>query len=266
MKYLVSNPRSSSAAVSEMRLKLDSFYATTTDYSAFEETPDQTVWFALVLPYMRDLIRNRSRIRVLEIGAGRSGFTHVLGEDRGCVEYHVQDVTATNSEYLQNVADRVWIGDLSDVNQTFDLIFHTFVFEHVATPSEFLEKVDSLLSPGGIHIVICPRYDVPGYICPSVRHLSGSQRMLHTLQLTASRMLARMDRRPRFLVNIEPAVFHVPWYRDSDAVHLVSRFDIERWHSSMGYKVERLRSRVGSLREWVFYRQLICMVACQKNA
>ncbi|HVT82921.1 MAG TPA: class I SAM-dependent methyltransferase [Phycisphaerae bacterium] len=221
---------------------MDEFYSTTTTYLAFEEPVDQSGWFALFEPQIGALLRSKERIRVLELGAGRSVFGTFARKYRDRMTYHAQDVTAKNREHLQAHADRVHIGDMREILDSFDLIFHTFVFEHVSAPRPFLEQVKARLQPGGYHVVICPRYDLPGYVCPSMRHLGQVRRWTHSVSLAFSRLCARLDRSPRFWVNDDPAMLHVPWYRDADAVHLVSRFDVEQWHRRNGFTVTALNT------------------------
>ena len=59
--------------------------------------------------------------------------------------------------------------------------------------------------------------------------------------MATSRVAAEIDRTPRFWVNVNPAVRHVAWYHDADAVYVVSRRELERWHRERGFTVERLR-------------------------
>lgn len=264
MHHLVRNPDDTTPKIVELRRRMDQFYSTTTTYLAFEEPVDQSGWFTLFQPHIERLLQANRQIKVLELGAGRSVFGNFAREFRGRMVYHVQDVTPKNREHLQAHADHVHIGDLREIDEKFDLIFHTFVLEHVSTPRPFLEQIKARLQPGGYHVVICPRYDLPGYVCPSMRHLGRPTRFMHGVFLAGSRLFARVDRQPRFWVNADPAMLHRPWYRDADAVHLVSRFDVEQWHRMNGFAVEPLDG-AGNPRPWL-QRRITLAAAFRKSA
>jgi hypothetical protein len=70
----------------------------------------------------------------LEVGAGRTGFANLLGNMRRQLEFHVQDITERNQEYLNTVADKVWLCRPTDIRGTYDIIFSTFVYEHMTRP------------------------------------------------------------------------------------------------------------------------------------
>lgn len=252
------------AQLHRLEQRLSEFYASTSAYSAFQPGAEHegAGWHGLIVPLLERF--HTGPIRVLEIGAGRSGFSQALGKRRSEVEYHAQDITPTNRSYLETCADRVFIGPVDHITgdaagRGYDLIFHTFVLEHVVFPERFLETIDRLLNPGGIHIVICPRYDFPGYVNPSLRHHSPLVRFAQNALLMAHRLCERLAPRPAFLINLEPALLHTPWYRDADAVHLVSGFEIDQWHRSRGYAVKRLEPIIRSFRDRLFKR--LCLLA-----
>ncbi len=264
--WLVSDPDDQSEPIRRMRQKLDEFYATTNDYPAFETGSDNSVYYQAIEPYLRSTIDRRGRARVLELGTGRPTFGTHFAAIRDKIEYHVQDVTPKNRQALAGAADRVWIGDIADVRGEFDLIFSTFVFEHVSAPRPFLEGVRNLLAAGGTHFIFCPRYDQPGYLCPSLRYHGPGRQLGLKCFFAASRLLAMFDRRPRFWVNSDPAVFHRPFFRDADAVHIVSRGDVERWHRSNGFEVHRIALPATGWRAWILRRLLTLSLACTKTS
>lgn len=264
MLQLVRNPDSTVPAIIELRRQLDEFYATTNSYTAFEAPTDHTEHFELMATHVAELIRARNRIRVLELGAGKPTFPVYFKQHRDRIEYHVQDVTPQNRDYLQQFADQVHIGDIAQIQGQYDLVFSLFVLEHVSTPQAFLEHVSRLLTPGGLHIIFCPRYDMPGYLCPSLRHMGLFGRTGAMLFLMGSRLRTLLGGRPRFWVNCDPAMLHLPWYRDADAVHVVSQFDVVRWHRANGFDVQRLKGRASHWRKWVLERLLTLMLVCRK--
>ena len=59
-------------------------------------------------------------------------------------------------------------------------------------------------------------------------------------------------------------MLHQKWYRDADAVHLVSRRDLEKWHRQNGFTVTRLSVPSRGLRQSILHHWLIVSIACQK--
>ena len=266
LNVLLRNPRESSETMRSLRTSLDQFYHRTQSYIWEQEVTDHAKWFSLMDPWLTRGAGHGKTLRVLELGAGRSTFCEHIKSRRDRIEYHVQDVTDTNCAYLSKVADGVTIGDVSNVQGTYDVVFSTFVFEHVSAPSGFLEQVDRLLNPGGVHVLVCPRYDFPGYVCPSFRHLPRTRQLVISSWLAYSRIATRFDRQPRFWINADPAVFHRPWFRDADAVHIVSRLDVEQWHVDRHYDVQRLLPPCTNWREWFYTRHMVLALACIKRA
>jgi SAM-dependent methyltransferase len=268
MTRLLSNPSSTHPAIVELRSRLDDFYAKTTNYLAFQATVQRDAEYALIDELLVDAIAGRTdgRARILELGAGRSGYRQYLDQHHpNKFQYDAQDVTASNGEYLRPLCDKLFIGDISAMQGEYDLILSTFVFEHISNPLEFLSHVKRLLAQGGWHVIFCPRYDWPGYVCPSMRHLSRLRQLLHSAWLSSSRLMSRLDRRPRFWVNLDPSMFHGPWFRDADAVHLVGRFDVEQWHRLNGFDVRRLYLRCGGMKEFILRRLLTLNLAARKR-
>jgi SAM-dependent methyltransferase len=247
-----------------MKRRLYSFYATTKEYNAFKFPSNQKKWFEAIHHWLPRFDHGR-KLRILEVGAGRSTFGLFVRQFGQPVEYHAQDVTGQNRDWLLEHAQRVWIGDVDSITAgSYDMVFSTFVFEHIALPTNFLEAVDRLPAPGGVHILICPRYDLPGYLCPSLRHLRGMDRLKMQLFMVVTRVIAHIDREPRFWVNTDLALFHLPWFRDSDACHLVNRFDVVWWYRRRGYSVHNLDVVSHDWREFFYYRLMVLKLVCIK--
>jgi SAM-dependent methyltransferase len=265
---LIQNPTPEHPRARALRNQLDEFYRTTSDYQAFVEPGDNSTYYRLMEPLLGRLLGARERIRVLEYGCGRTTFRRYLGSRASRVHFIVQDVTAQNAEYLAGAADEVVINDVSSVRGPVDLVFSTFVLEHVACPEEHLRALARLVPVGGVHVIFCPNYELPGYLCPSLRHLDPARRFGVSAFLAASRLAARLDRRPRFWVNTDPAFRHRDWYRDADAVHIVSQRDLQYWHEGEGFSVERLHGpRPQRLRDWksrLVFDAITTMLACTR--
>jgi hypothetical protein len=100
---------------------LDQFYATTQEYSAFEQTQPRDDLYDALATVLR--FRERSSpVRVLELGAGRTDFPNFLRRHGIPVHFTAQDVTPTNRLSLEAVCDRVVIGDIAEVSGEFDVV------------------------------------------------------------------------------------------------------------------------------------------------
>jgi len=215
-----------------MRAELDRFYAETSEYSAFLETSSQVNCWEPIRDTIESMRKPAVSLNVLEFGAGRTGFPDWLPDElRNQIYFVAQDITNQNLDFLNRVADQVCIGDLASIatEQKFDIIFSTFVWEHVSNPSETLEILLGMLNPHGKLFLFSPRYDIPFYVPPVLRHLSRVQGMLASLRLWLSRIRVLLGGKPNFWIVPAPAVLHCKkWFRDADAVHLVSKYDLQR--------------------------------------
>ena len=209
-------------AVAQLETRLVEFYNTFTGYDAFNAPPEYPVLWGEVLRLVR---AGAARpCRVLEIGAGRSGFAKYLRAHDAREEVHLtsQDITTANLTHLRESSEEVITGNIDGLEGSWDLIFHSYVYEHLCRPREFNERLWSLLSPGGHLLIQCPRYDFPLYFPPAWDHLSLPIKLWQTLRLAAGDLL----RAGRFTIFSDPAVFHLPFVRDRDAVHRVRKADL----------------------------------------
>jgi SAM-dependent methyltransferase len=243
-----------------LREDLERFYNTTQDYDAFREPNYKPDFWTPILGVVREVVARSSRCVILELGAGRTGFGKFLGDLRGNVEFHVQDVSAQNAPELEAQADRVHIGSLLEIEGGFDVIFSTFVWEHLTCPRASLTHLLRLLKPGGTLFIACPRYDFPFYLSPSIRHLPRGARVRVALWLLWKRLQVLVSRNPAFLLHCDPAVFHRPWFPDADAVHWVSQFDLQCTLRD-GWELRRIPVRAPGLRGWFWSRCLLMSVA-----
>jgi hypothetical protein len=235
-----------------LRKRLDAYYDKPTGYTAFESASRQADWWKHIVDAIKARSVGDKKVRVMEIGAGMSGFSEYL-EDQGIrnlVELHAHDVTAHNLQWLRSVADYVHIGEISriDLPDRFDIIFSTYVLEHVSNPSIHLETLWSKLSPtddsprGGSLFLISPRYDLIGYLCPSSRHQPPLSRLKLLLIQWEARCRTLITKKPQFLIETDPSVFHLPFFVDADAVHWVSLLDLRAWASSKRSTIRKLQS------------------------
>jgi len=258
-----------------LQSRLKSFYDSVTDYSAFNEAVDQSNCWEFIGESIRQRLALSSpgtRIRILEVGAGRSGFGEWLRAVglRERVSWLAQDVTPQNAGYLSGRADAVHVGSVHDpdLRGPFDIIFSTYVLEHVTDPEQHLEALARHRATGGSIFVFCPRYDAPGYMCPSSRHLVRSARRKLFFQVLGFRLQSLLLSKPAFLIQTDLAAFHVPFFTDADAVHWVSMHDLNLWARRKGLSLRHLK--IGHPRfpskDWIVKRLLACAVEIRESS
>jgi 2-polyprenyl-3-methyl-5-hydroxy-6-metoxy-1,4-benzoquinol methylase len=222
--------------LNRLEQRMQAYYAAVPDYPAFHAPSHHPLEWRHVLAEVRRAVPGGGggRTDILEFGSGRSGFPPWLREQLGSdaaasVSITCQDVTATNQDYLQQVADQVLIAPLAETElspASFDLIFSTHCFEHVARPEALLHTCISLLKPGGALLLFAPRYNLPFYLSPSSHDLAPLPRFLLACRLLWIRWLTRLRSKPAFVIDTEPACLDRPFVRDADAIHWVSEHDL----------------------------------------
>jgi SAM-dependent methyltransferase len=248
--------------VRDLRNRLDTFYHTTNEYQAFQSRSWHPDLWTFVVDHVAHF--ENGTCRILEVGAGRSGFADYLRE-RGVTAYlTAQDVTPRNEAYLKENADAVVIGPLQRVKGVFDVIFSTFVLEHATDPLATLETCWRLLRHGGRLFVFCPRYDAPFYLPHSADHYSGIARVGIALRLAAARLRTLVTQKARFFVHTNPAVFVLPWKRDRDAVHWVSYIDLAIFFRGRG-RLRRLHVPSGSWKDAIVKNLLQVNIVVEKR-
>lgn len=244
-----------------LRRRMDAFYATVADYGDFrrERSDHPGPWVHVAAEIARRLAEPgfSGPCRVLELGAGRTGFGafHRAQFAPGSVHFTAQDVTAQNAEHLRGQADAVHFGPVQKLTLgaagPFHVAFSTFVLEHVTDPAATLSRCLDLLAPGGVLFVFCPRYDAPFYLSPSAAHLSRPRRVGLTIQVLRARLRTLLTGEPAFLIHHDPAIFHGPFARDRDAVHWVSRLDLTAFFRARGAAVADLPLPAGAGKDWL---------------
>ncbi|MDD5349967.1 MAG: methyltransferase domain-containing protein [Chthoniobacteraceae bacterium] len=229
--------------------RMEQYYQTEPGYAAFTHVNNLPEQWKHIRAAILAVLRKQPQCRVLEVGAGRSGFPSYMADHRASLHYTAQDITQCNADYLAAIADAVHFGRVSAMeDQHFDIIFSTFVFEHESTPRRSLEKLFGMLEPEGSLFLFCPRYDMPLYLPHSADHYSAARRMAITLFLLGARLWTRLSGRPMFFIHTDPALFHLPWGRDRDAIHWVSLGDVRALFRHRG-RVERLRLASGGIKD-----------------
>jgi len=267
---LVSATRYSPSALLQIKDRLDNFYGTVEDYSAFATPSNQTHCWEHIAVRIRELVKSGLKVRILEIGAGKSGFGNYLVQEglRAHCFWTAQDVTQQNSAWLNTYADEVMFGDIDPgvVRDKYDIVFSTFVLEHVVDPVEHLNRLQAVLSPShGTLFIFCPRYDFPGYLTPSSRHLNAVVRLQFMASSCAARIKTLVFGRPAFLVQNDLAAFYLPFFTDADAVHWVSAIDLKKWALHKKGICRHLKVGKPKLlsKDWIVKRLLTVAVSIQ---
>ncbi|MEB3326425.1 MAG: class I SAM-dependent methyltransferase [Synechococcus sp.] len=235
--------------ISRLEHDMQAYYASSSDYSDFQRPSYHPIEWRHVLAEIKSkLAPSGARISVLEFGAGRSGFPDFLKEKLTADELKrltivCQDVTQLNESYLKNKFDKVITTsllccDLSDGQ--FDIIFSNQVIEHVARPRQILDKIFELMLEEGVLFLFAPRYDFPCYLSPSCRDLNVIKRLQVSIWLLWIRLIGLLRSEPNFVMDLRPACFNNLTIRDSDAIHWVSRWDLEAYARGKGLTISGL--------------------------
>ncbi len=214
--------------VADLRQRMDQFYSSITDYTDFAEPNSKLEFWKPVRQAIEQCLLRQDACRVLEFGAGKTGFTKSVADLRQQITFHVQDITSANQDYLAGQADKLYISDILGIDETYDVVFSTFTWEHISNPQIALNHLLGCLNPNGALIIASPRYDFPFYLSPSARHLPLWQRFQIGLWIASRRLKVAGGGKGDFLIHLNPACLNMPWFRDADAIHWVSEFDLRQ--------------------------------------
>jgi SAM-dependent methyltransferase len=248
MPRIAASRRITPLQLSQLEDRMQAYYAAVPDYPDFHTPSDHPLEWRHVLAEVIRTSRSAQPVAILEFGSGRTGFPSWLRKKLGSdyttsISITCQDVTATNQTYLQEVADQVLIAPLAEgvlPLASFDLIFSTHCFEHVARPEALLHTCLTLLKPGGTLLLFSPRYDLPFYLSPSSINLAPIPRLLLSLRLLLIRLFTVLRGRPAFVIDTAPACLDRPFVRDADAIHWISEHDVNLFARGHGLKLSRL--------------------------
>ena len=228
----------------ELELKLEEFYKNTTDYTVYEKMTWRPNYWAEVL---RQLEKTGAKPgRILEIGAAKSGFGEYLkcrGKEH---EIAFQDITNRCRDHLSSYSNELYFCPVEELHcEKFDIVFHSYVFEHISRPRAFLNAVENLLTEGGRHIIESPRYDLFIYIPPSLRHLRTREKIAYILE-------GVMGNRPPFSIVKSPGILCRPYRRDLDAVHIVTLENMKAYARKKDLCLEEIQlSKKSDIRSFV---------------
>ncbi len=246
--------------VAQLRAKLNAFYAAPGEYSAFLEPNWKPEYWSPIKRSALECVARTGRCRMLEIGAGRTSFGSYLSDARNQVEYHAQDITPANRAHLAAQASTVHITDISSITDKYDIIFSTFAWEHISSPRKTMRHLMALLNPGGTVFIASPRYDFPFYLSPSARHLSRTRKTAIAIWLLCKRARVLLGGHADFLIHLDPAALSGRWFRDADAIHWASLWDLKREFADK-YEIKRIRIPATGLPGRFWEKYLLLFVA-----
>ena len=249
--------------VSSRRKRLDEFYSTVESYASFTKPNSMLEYGVHVRRAIDECIAQRGSCRVLEFGAGCTRFRSMLAGLEGRVTFEVQDVTSRNQDHLATQADHIHICDIRELQGPYDVVFSTFAWEHITTPRQVLNHLLSIMESRGVLIIAAPRYDFPMYLSPSARHYSRFKQCRIGLWLLWRRFRIMLGGKPDFFIHVDPCVLHKKWFRDADAIHWASWWDLKQ-AIPRDHSIRRLRLKVNGLKAKFWEKFLLLMVEIQK--
>lgn len=264
------------ATRSALQQALEAYYQQASEYPTYSAASAQTrCWEHLgqrLDAWPKEREGTGGTTTLLEVGAANSGLGDWLVRRglRDKVVWHAQDINEKYLLWLQAHADAVFIGQVSGMRQasTYDIIISSYVLEHVTNPLEHLSALLIALRPGGSLFIFCPRYDLPGYLCPGSRSFGIGTRLHLSAEMVYHRICTLLLRRPAFLLQSVLGGRGTSFSSDEDAVHWVSLWDLRVWAQHCGLKFSKLsvKGKPGSPRDWIVKHWLTCAVELQKPA
>lgn len=124
-----------------------------------EEHIPKTSYPGQLIAYLFNRFNLRRGQKVLELGCGRCEFLNELKEN-GLEPYGLdREKSSIENEYKLNVKDC----DLSTEvfpydNETFDIVYHKSLIEHIYDPSNLMKETMRVLKPGGKLIILTPNW------------------------------------------------------------------------------------------------------------
>ncbi len=258
-----SNPAAANAIQALEKGLLD-FYESNVSYYECAASADKSLFFDPIVAIARLIVAARGRVRILEIGAGKSQLPEYLRRTLavGQLDFVAHDINAKNAQFYQDKGIPLLVGALPELKiaERFDIVVSFFTFEHMTRPAECLDIMRAILRDDGKLIIVSPKYTLPFYIPPAIRHLGRMKQLQVNARLVVAALVAQVTRRPKFYVVADPAVFHAAWRRDFDAVHMVSEADLKA-HLGRDWRVEKLAVNYPSFK-YAFIGSLIflCVV------
>lgn len=244
-----------------IKKNLFDFYNNEKDYLDFIETRDKSKFWEPIYKEIKKKVSHKKPCSILEFGAGRSGFAYYIELPKAGIVYDIQDITTRNIGQYENYAIRNFYDvELSSITTKYDIIFSTFVWEHIFNPVDILNHLLNLLKPEGKLIICSPRYDLPFYLSPSANHYSPLNKFKIALRLLLERIKTLIGVSPGFIIHLDPAIFHRKWKRDYDAIHWVSFYDLYKYLDRAKYSMKKIKIKSNSLMSFFYNHFMLLFV------
>jgi SAM-dependent methyltransferase len=220
---------------------------------------------------LRSAILRRAPRSILEIGCGSGRILRQLRHDGFCDEYTGIEMSAEliEANRKRHPGERWQVGSIYTADLpsgTFDVVFAFFVLEHCVFPERALNRMATLVRPGGSILLVFPDFPAMGILasqtlgfvdgrageCLRRGDLFNALFNLYESRIRLPRALRRAvtDCGP-FPVNVRPrcltdAQHLVP---DVDAVYIASKTEVADWGRQRGMTIEFPAGTDGNFRE-----------------
>jgi SAM-dependent methyltransferase len=201
-RLVESNDPAAAGAIRALERRLLAFYESNVSYYDCAASTDKTLFFDPIAEIVRSIVAARGRVRILEVGAGKSQLPEHLRRTLAAeqLDFVAHDINATNAQFYQDRGIPLLVGALSELKiaKPFDIVVSFFTFEHMTRPAECLDMMRAILRDDGRLIIVSPKYTLPLYIPPAIRHLGRMKQLQVNARLVVAALVAQMTRRPKF--------------------------------------------------------------------
>jgi len=253
-----------------MNKKMEKYYEKADDYPVYKIETKSTQFWEKMIPEILNQLNYKKKIKILEIGAAKTGFYNFLKKKKlhKKISFAVHDINKRNKKwYIKNKIKKKYFFDINKINEKFDIVFSTYVLEHVVNPRNFLIKQIKMLNKKGSIFIFCPRYDFPMYLNPSSRHFNLWTKIILIFSHIYYRAFSLIFKKSYFLIQNDLAAFHNSFYTDADSMHWVSKFELESFFKNFGLKISNLniKSKTIFSKEWIVKKYLVCSLKITKS-
>ena len=237
--------------------KIFKFYKDNT-YGPFVKTTDHSspggLWRFIAQEIKKDYQKNKKKIKILEIGAAKTGFANYLIKNKiyNCVDFYTFDITKKNQAWYKKIKCKKSFFKNLNIKYKFDMVFSSYVLEHIVHPEKFLKKNINLIKKNGKIFIACPRYDLPFYLNPGCKHSSPLVKLNFAIKHIFYRFITIVFKKNFFLTHDDLAIFHKPYFVDANSMHWVSKFELINFFKERNFKTFSLNvnSKVLFSKDW----------------
>ncbi len=133
-----------------------------------------SVEYAIISNYVKENFAGKGILNILEAGCGRAWKLDLKGIEYVLTGADIDKISLEIRRREHNDLDKVIVGDLRTIaleKDTYDIIYNSFVLEHIEDAETVLDKFLAWLKPGGILILRIPDGDcVHGFLTKYTSH------------------------------------------------------------------------------------------------